>query len=71
MIPAAYLPGIFGKISLFSIDLLGQLLSEIIVFRNQRAGDKAADPHVCCIFAASVLWAKAAGNFGKSRTEGT
>lgn len=45
---------------------MGQLLSEIIVFRNQRAGDKAADPHVCCVFAASVLWAKAAGNFGNA-----
>ena len=57
--------------SLFSIDLLGQLLSEITVFRNQRAGDKAADPHVCCAFCSQRAMGKSGRKFWKRRTEGT
>ena len=72
VIPTAYLPELFGKIgTFFSTDLLGQLLSEIIVFRNQRAGDKAADPHVCCVFCSQRAMGKSGRKFWKRRTEGT
>ena len=57
--------------NLFSTDLLGQLLSEIIVFRNQRAGDKAADSHVCCAFCGQRVMGKSGRTFWKGRTGGT
>lgn len=71
VIPTAYLPELFGKSEPFSTDLLGQLLSEIIVFRNQRAGDKAADSHVCCAFCGQRVMGKSGRTFWKGRTGGT
>lgn len=51
--------------NLFSTDLLGQLLSEIIVFRNKGQETRQLILMFVVLFAASVLWAKAAGYFGK------
>lgn len=67
--PTAYLPELFGKIGTFFHWPFG---TAIIwnCFRNQRAGDKAADPHVCCVFAASVLWAKSGRKFWKTQNGG-
>lgn len=57
------------KRNLSSTDLLGQLLSEIIVFRNKGQETRQLILMFVVLFAASVLWAKAAGHFGKVERE--
>lgn len=67
VIPAAYLPGIFGKIgAFFPLTFWDSYYLKLLFFGIKEQETRQLILMFAVFFAASVLWAKAAGNFGKA-----
>lgn len=67
VIPAAYLPGIFGKIGSFlPLTFWDSYYLKLLFFGIKGQETRQLILMFAVFFAVSVLWAKAAGNFGKA-----
>lgn len=70
VIPAAYLPGIFGKIgAFFPLTFWDSYYLKLLFFGIKGQETRQLILMFVVLFAASVLWAKAAGHFGKVERE--
>lgn len=67
VIPAAYLPGIFGKIgAFFPLTFWDSYYLKLLFFGIKGQETRQLILMLAVLFAASVLWAKAAENFGNA-----